>query len=272
MKKSIYGLLVIVAGCCYMATAQAQSVKRHKKWKLTWSDEFNYTGLPDSTKWGYQTGKSGWGNNELQFYTAADTNNAKVENGNLYITARNSGSGDHQYTSARMTTQHKGDWKYGKLEVKAKLPKGRGLWPAIWMLPTGNEYGGWPESGEIDVMEHVGYMKDSIFGSLHSKTYNHIIGTQKTKGLFIKNPYDKFHVYAVEWTPDHITFLLDGKVYYQVANEHKGHEGWPFDKKFYLLLNVAVGGNWGGKEGVDETVFPAAMQIDYVRMYDMADQ
>jgi len=259
---------MILMVCYTINILKAQSIKRHTKWRLCWSDEFNNKGLPDSTKWGYHVGKSGWGNNELQFYTDSDTSNAKVENGSLCITARNAGVGDHQYTSARLVTKHKGDWKYGKLEVRAKLPEGRGLWPAVWMLPTKDEYGEWPESGEIDVMEHVGYMRDSIFGSLHSKSYNHIIGTQKTRGTHISQPYDRFHVYAIEWTPDDITFLLDGEVYYQVANEHKGHNGWPFDKKFYLLLNLAVGGNWGGKKGVDEAVFPATMQIDYVRMYE----
>ncbi|WP_346319181.1 glycoside hydrolase family 16 protein [Chitinophaga sp. YIM B06452] len=255
----------------FVNSASAQSVKRHTKWKLAWSDEFNYQGLPDSTKWGYETGRSGWGNNELQMYTAADTRNAKVENGSLYITARNDGSGQEKYSSARLVTKNKGDWRYGKLEVRAMLPKGRGLWPAIWMLPTDNEYGGWPDSGEIDVMEHVGYNKDTIFGSLHSKSYNHIIGTQKTKGVFIRQPYDKFHVYTVEWTPESITFLLDGKVYYAVENEHRTSAEWPFDRRFFLLLNVAIGGNWGGKEGIDESVFPAAMRVDYVRMYAYAE-
>lgn len=266
MKSRIL-LFLIVFACSHIRITQAQSINRHKKWLLAWSDEFNYQGLPDSTKWGYQTGRSGWGNNELQLYTAADTSNAKVENGSLYITARNTGNGDNKYTSARLITKNKGDWQYGKLEVKAKLPGGKGLWPAIWMLSTDNEYGGWPASGEIDIMEHVGYMKDSIFGSLHSKSYNHVIGTQKTKGIFIKNPYNRFHVYAVEWTPESITFLLNGKVYYHVTNEHKGADGWPFDKRFYLLLNVAVGGNWGGKYGIDEAAFPTAMEVDYVRVY-----
>jgi beta-glucanase (GH16 family) len=262
--------ICILTGCMWCGTAQAQSAGNNKKWILTWNDEFNYNGLPDSTKWRYQTGRSGWGNNELQNYTNADTSNAKVAKGILYITARNTGEGDNKYTSARLVTQHKGDWKYGKLEVKAKLPRGRGLWPAIWMLSTDNAYGRWPASGEIDVMEHVGYMKDSIFASLHSKSYNHVIGTQKTKGVFISKPYDKFHVYTVEWTPDSITFLLDNKVYYRVSNEHKTSAEWPFDQKFYLLLNVAVGGNWGGYEGIDESVFPSAMQIDYVRVYRLA--
>lgn len=260
----------ILTGCMWYGVVQAQASKSKKKWILAWKDEFNYSGLPDSSRWSYQTGRSGWGNNELQHYTNADTSNANVKDGILYITARNTGEGENKYTSARLVTQYKGDWKYGKLEVRARLPKGRGLWPAIWMLPTENKYGGWPASGEIDVMEHVGYMKDSIFGSLHSKSYNHVIGTQKTKGVFISNPYDQFHIYTVEWTPDAITFLLDNKVYYHVENEHKTYAEWPFDKKFFLLLNIAVGGNWGGKEGIDESVFPSAMEVDYVRMYKLA--
>ncbi|MDR0793935.1 MAG: glycoside hydrolase family 16 protein [Chitinophagaceae bacterium] len=238
------------------------------KYRLVWSDEFNYQGLPDSAKWNYETGKSGWGNNELEDYTAQDTATAKVSNGYLYLRAQQKMvSGAPYYTSARLTTKNKGDWKYGKIEVRAKLPQGRGLWPAIWMLSTDWEYGGWPASGEIDIMEHVGYMKDSIFGSLHSKTYNHVKGTQKTKGVYIAHPYSEFHVFGIEWTPDEISFLLDGKIYYKGYNEHKTFAEWPFDKRFHLLLNMAVGGNWGGKKGVDESVFPATMLVDYVRVY-----
>ena len=244
--------------------AQTTSLKYH----LVWSDEFSYRGLPDSAKWNYETGKSGWGNNELEEYTANDTGTARVSNGCLHLSAqKKSVAGKSYYTSARLTTKNKGDWKYGKIEVRAKLPEGRGLWPAIWMLPTSHEYGEWPASGEIDIMEHVGYDKDSIFSSLHSKTYNHTIGTQKTKGVYIAHPYDTFHIYALECTPDEISFLLDGKVYYKVANEHKTFAEWPFDKPFHLLLNLAVGGNWGGKYGVDESVFPATMLVDYVRVY-----
>ncbi|HVY74053.1 MAG TPA: glycoside hydrolase family 16 protein [Puia sp.] len=257
---------------CFAASVFAVSIcfaqKTSLKYHLVWSDEFSYRGLPDSAKWNYETGGSGWGNNELQNYTAYDTGTAKVFDGCLHLSAQQkSVNGKPYYTSARLTTKTKGDWTYGKIEVRAKLPEGRGLWPAIWMMPTGDAYGDWPASGEIDIMEHVGYNKDSVFGSLHSKTYNHHIGTQKTKGIFIKHPYDAFHVYGLEWTPDQIHFLVDGKVFYQVANEHKTFSEWPFDKPFHLLLNLAVGGNWGGKYGVDDAVFPATMLVDYVRVY-----
>lgn len=232
-----------------------------------WSDEFNYTGLPDSTKWGYDVGGNGWGNNELEYYTNADTNNAVVRNGLLIITARKQQRDSNAYTSARLITKSKGDWLYGRIEVKAKLPAGKGMWPAIWMLPTDWEYGGWPESGEIDIMENVGFMPDSVFSSVHTKSFNHVIHTQKTKGLFIKNPYTAFHVYAAEWNKDSINFFVDDNKFFGFANTGKGFAEWPFDKRFHLLLNIAVGGNWGGVEGVDSTVTSSSMEVDYVRVY-----
>jgi len=241
-------------------------------YKLIWADEFNYTGLPDSTKWDYDTGGNGWGNNELEFYTKADTANAVVRNGYLYITARKQQTSTstattrlaRAYTSARLVTKMKGDWLYGRIEVRAQLPAGRGLWPAIWMLPTDWKYGGWPASGEIDIMENVGFMPDSIFGSIHTKSFNHVIHTQKTKGLFIKDPYTAFHVYAVEWDAQQIRFLVDGKTYSSFQNTGKGFAEWPFDQRFHLLLNIAVGGGWGGQKGVDDSIFPRPMIVDYV--------
>ena len=273
MQKKILKTKTIVCCCSTLVLLSIAhfSFAQKLKYHLVWSDEFNYKGLPDSTKWNYETGKSGWGNNELEDYTANDLSTAKVANGYLYVSAqKKTVDGKPYYTSARLTTKNKGDWKFGKIEVSAKLPQGRGLWPAIWMLSTDWEYGGWPASGEIDIMEHVGYMKDSIFGSLHSKTYNHVIGTQKTKGIYIGHPYSAFHTYGVEWTPDEIRFLLDGKVYYKGLNEHKTFAEWPFDKRFHLILNLAVGGNWGGKYGMDESVFPASMIVDYVRVYQVS--
>lgn len=235
--------------------------------KPVWSDEFDYSGLPDSSRWAYDTGGHGWGNNELQYYTNADTNNAVVKDGNLFITARKQAKDSNNYTSARLISKLKGDWLYGRIEVRAKLPAGRGIWPAIWMLPTDWEYGGWPASGEIDIMENVGYMPDSVFGSVHTKSFNHVIGTQKTKGLFLNDLYTVFHIYAVDWDKEKIVFLVDDKEYFRFSNSGKGSEEWPFDKRFHLLLNVAVGGNWGGQKGIDSTVNTAAMQVDYVRVY-----
>jgi beta-glucanase (GH16 family) len=235
--------------------------------KLVWSDEFNGSGLPDSTKWGYDVGGSGWGNNELQFYTQGRIENARVQNGHLIIEARKESMQNSNYTSSRMVSKNKGDWKYGRIEVKAKLPKGKGIWPAIWMLPTRSTYGGWPKSGEIDIMEFVGYMPDSVFGTVHTGSFNHMIGTQKTGRIALKDLANAFHVYAIEWTADKISFLIDGKSYFQFENNKSGSGAWPFDQEFHLILNVAVGGNWGGKFGVDDSIFPQTMEIDYVRVY-----
>src|SRR4026208_2586222 len=152
------------------------------QWRLVWSDEFDYNGLPDPKKWSYDVGGHGWGNKELQYYTERRKENARVENGKLIIEARRDSWEGHEYTSARLVTKGKGDWTYGRFEVKAKLPSGRGTWPAIWMLPTERSYGEsyWPDNGEIDIMEHVGYDPDVVHGSAHTKAYYHSINTQKT--------------------------------------------------------------------------------------------
>lgn len=239
----------------------------NKKFELQWSDEFNGIGLPDSTKWSYDEGGHGWGNNELQYYTKADTLNVKVAKGLLQITVRKQNKSSNAYTSARLVTNGKSNFKYGKIEIRAKLPKGRGLWPAIWMLGTNLKKAGWPTCGEIDIMEHVGFNPDSIFGTVHTKSYNHMLGTQKGKSIFTENVYDQFHIYSVEWSPQKIDFMVDGIVFNTIPNEHKTIAEWPFDEPFYLLLNVAVGGAWGGQKGIDETVFPATMEIDYVRVF-----
>lgn len=236
-------------------------------YKLVWSDEFNYNGLPDSTKWSYDTGGDGWGNNELEFYTHADTANAVVRDGTLHLTARRSNGGRNPYTSARLVTKLKGDWLYGKIEIRAMLPKGKGLWPAIWMLPTASKYGGWPACGEIDIMENVGYMPDSVFGSAHTKRFNHTIGTGFTVGHYLDDVATSFHVYAIDWDTKSIRYSIDGNTYAVFRNTGQGFQEWPFDQAFHLILNVAVGGNWGGKYGVDDTNFPAAMLVDYVRVY-----
>ena len=255
-------------------------------YKLVWADEFDYTGKPDPTKWGYEYGFIR--NNEKQYYTD-DLKNARVENGNLIIEAHleKIANKDYKsdkykekrwlhyipkidsakYTSASLSTKKIAEWTYGKIDVKAKLPEGIGQWPAIWMLGTNREEVGWPKCGEIDIMEHVGFNKDTIFGSVHSVTYNHIKKTQKTKGIFIDKPYDAFHVYSIEWTHDRIDFLLDQQVYYSVFNDYKSTNEWPFDQDFYLKLNNAIGGMWGAQKGIDDSVFPQKMEVDYVRVY-----
>lgn len=238
-----------------------------KQRQLTWFDEFNYQGLPDSSKWSFETGGDGWGNHELQYYTAKEGNNATVADGVLKITARKQQLGSNRFTSARLVTRGKANFTYGKIEIRAKLPAGKGLWPAIWMLGSNIGKIPWPECGEIDIMEHVGYLKDSIFGTIHTEAYNHRKGTQKGASLFIKNVYDAFHNYSIEWTPESMQFLIDDKVFYEFQNEHISSKGWPFDQPFFLIFNLAVGGDWGGKMGLDESVFPASLVIDFVRVY-----
>lgn len=240
--------------------------------KLVWSDEFNYAGLPDTSRWGYDKGNGcpdicGWGNKELQYYTTGRKENARIENGKLVIEAKKETFDGYNYTSARLVSKNKGDWKYGRFEIKAKLPAGRGMWPAIWMLPTKWEYGGWPHSGEIDIMENVGYWPDSLLSSIHTGAYNGMINTQKTEGVNRKDLSSAFHVYAMEWSEDAISFFIDDLKYHVFRNDRTNSAAWPFDKEFHLLLNIAVGGNWGGKYGVDDSVFPQKMEIDYVRVY-----
>ena len=265
MKKiAILLTLVTVTFCLCM---KAQKDDNSQKQKLVWSDEFNYTGLPDEKKWGYDIGGNGWGNNEKQYYTDKRLQNAFVKNGVLSITAIKEKFEGLDYTSARLVSKNKGDWKYGRFEIKAKLPKGRGVWPAIWMLSTDWKYGGWPESGEIDIMENVGYMPDSVFGTVHTKSYNHVIGTQKGKSIYRKDLSDAFHVYVLEWNENEIKIFVDQEQYFSFKNEKKTFNEWPFDQPFHLLLNIAVGGNWGGKMGVDESIWPQTMEVDYVRVY-----
>lgn len=241
-------------------------VSAQTKKKLVWSDEFHYKGLPDSSKWSYDIGGEGWGNHELQYYTAGKMANARVENGLLIIEAKKETIGKNEYSSARLVTKGKGDWTYGRIDVKAKLPKGLGTWPAIWMLGSTTPLK-WPDDGEIDIMEHVGYNQGVIHASAHTRKYFHSIGTQKTATTSLPDCSEAFHVYSLDWDAENITMLIDGKAYFSFKNEHTGKEAWPFDKPFHLLLNVAVGGDWGGQKGVDANIFPQKMEVDYVRVY-----
>ena len=250
----------------FLLLIQLSAVAQQSQWKLVWADEFNYKGLPDSSKWKYDTGGHGWGNKELQYYTKANRNNARVEKGNLVIEARKETIGSNAYSSARLSTKGKGDWQFGKIEVRAKLPKGRGTWPAIWMLGSTTPLR-WPDDGEIDIMEHVGFNPGFIHFSIHTKKYNHNIGTQKTDTLLVSDAMDAFHVYGMQWNEQSMQWFVDGKQVFEVINDGTGKEAWPFNQPFHILLNVAVGGNWGGQKGVDESIFPQRMLIDYVRVY-----
>lgn len=239
---------------------------------LVWSDEFDVTGVPDATKWSYDLGDGcpdvcGWGNNEMEYYTN-DRRNVRVEHGHLIIEARQESRGGKTYTSGRIVSKGKGDWKYGKVEVSAKLPTGRGTWPAIWMLSTDWKYGGWPASGEIDIMEHVGFDPGVVHGTIHTEKYNHSKGTQKEGRINVPNASETFHVYSVEWNENKIDFFVDGTKYHSVQkNSDEDYTGWPFDQSFHLIMNVAVGGHWGGQQGIDTTIWPQRMEVDYVRVY-----
>ncbi|SMD43673.1 Beta-glucanase/Beta-glucan synthetase [Aquiflexum balticum DSM 16537] len=235
--------------------------------KLIWSDEFEYEGLPDTVNWTYDVGDHGWGNNELQFYTKEKSENARVENGRLIIEAHLDSSFTKGFSSAKLHTKGNASWQYGYMEIKAKLPSGVGTWPAIWMMPEENKYGGWPKSGEIDIMEHVGYDQGVIHGTVHAEAFNHRKGTQKGAKIQVLTCSEEFHVYAIDWSEDRIDFYLDGKQYHTFENTGKGFEEWPFDHPFYLILNIAVGGDWGGTQGVDPEIWPQRMEVDYVRVY-----
>ncbi|WP_320018618.1 glycoside hydrolase family 16 protein [Labilibaculum manganireducens] len=238
-------------------------------YQLVWSDEFNYTGLPDSTKWSYDTegNSEGWGNNEDQYYTKAKKENAWVQNGVLNIIALKEQYEGKDYTSARLNS--KANWLYGKIEVNAKLPKGRGTWSAIWMMPKDWSFkdGDWPNIGEIDIMEHVGHNLGVIHASAHSTDYQWQKGTQQTDTIHIADVAEKFHSYIWEWTPEVMKTYVDDQLYFEYKNEGLGESKWPYIKPFYLILNVAVGGAWGSVEGIDAEAFPQTMQVDYVRIF-----
>ncbi|CAG5003947.1 Beta-glucanase [Dyadobacter sp. CECT 9275] len=239
--------------------------------KPVWQDEFDYQGVPDPKKWSYDLGDHGWGNNELENYTNLKEN-ARVEGGLLIIEAKREKSGKRDYSSARIHTKGKGDFLYGKMEIRAKLPKGVGTWPAIWMLASESNYGnkGWPDNGEIDIMEHVGFDQNRVHGNIHTKAFNHAIKTNKGNNTIVDNVSSEFHIYSCEWTPDRITMLVDGKEFFSFKKEPGyGWAEWPFDKPEHLILNIAVGGNWGGQKGVDESIFPQKMEVDYVRVFPL---
>lgn len=238
-------------------------------WELVWSDEFDTGTQPDPAKWSYDVGGHGWGNRELQFYTDARPENARLENGRLIIEARREKWQGRDYTSARLVTKHKGDWTYGRFEIRARLPLGRGTWPAIWMLPTkwdlGN--GNWPDVGEIDIMEHVGYDPGVIHASTHSRQHQWRINSQRTAKIAVPDAGEAFHTYTLEWDEGEIRMFVDDRHYFTSRKEGGDWTSWPFFRPFHLVLNVAVGGDWGGAQGIDDTIWPRRMEVDYVRVY-----
>jgi beta-glucanase (GH16 family) len=239
-----------------------------------WADEFDRAGAPDPTKWAYDTSrnKQGWFNNELQYYAADRRENLRVEDGKLIIEARKErlkdkpDFGGQDYASGKLLTRGIADWTYGYVEVRAKLACGRGVWPAIWTLGSDGS-AGWPALGEIDIMEHVGWDEGRVHGTIHTKAYNHAIGTQKGANRVVADVCSAFHTYQLDWNQDRLLIGMDGRAFMRFDNDGKGDPAtWPFDKPQYLILNVAVGG-WGGQKGIDPAAFPSRMEVDYVRVW-----
>jgi beta-glucanase (GH16 family) len=233
---------------------------------LTWADEFDGTEVNNSN-WTFETGASGWGNNELQNYTNGD--NVEVKDGKLIITAKkvNDNQTVGSYTSTRMITMDKQEFMYGRMEIRAKLPSGRGIWPAIWMLGADFKTAGWPACGEIDIMEYVGYQPNTIHATVHTPAGYGGNGDGSSKTL--ETAEEEFHIYGLIWTEKEIIFYTDTleNVTHRYAPSNKTEQNWPFDKPQFFIFNIAVGGNWGGAQGIDDNIFPQSMEIDYVRVY-----
>lgn len=258
------------------------------RWSLSWSDEFNAESL-DVTKWSPNVWPARKVNDEDQAYTDR-ARNVRIEDGLLILEAHREDYQDAGYTSGRIHSQGYGDFLYGRFEIRAKLPFGKGSWPAIWMLPSdpfryatkceaGADWQGsatcdaWPNSGEIDIMEHVGYQMGHVHGTVHNEAYYWLKWEQRKGRILLPDVDDNFHVYALEWSPERIDIYVDETLYFTYVNEQGGWRSWPYDQPFHLILNVAVGGMWGrAGGGIDDSIFPQRMLVDYVRVYSLKDQ
>jgi beta-glucanase (GH16 family) len=263
-------LVVMKDGASYTARKQviilADDPNYVDRLSLTWAEEFDGNTL-NTEAWTYETGASGWGNNELQNYTAG--NNADVSDGFLTITAKkvNNNTSVGSYTSSRIISRNKADFQYGRIEIRAKLPSGRGIWPAIWMLGGNFTTTGWPACGEIDIMEYVGYEPNTVHHTIHTTSGFGGSGNGRSVGLVTCE--EEFHNYGIIWTKNKIEFYIDtpDNTTHTYAPSNKTLENWPFDQTAFFILNIAVGGNWGGAQGIDNAIFPQTMEIDYVRVY-----
>lgn len=239
-------------------------------WHLAWSDDFTMPGRPNPAKWTYEEGLVR--NGEAQFYTRDRAENARVEDGHLIITARKEPWQGAGYTSASLTTQGRFALTGGKIEIRAQLPRGRGTWPALWTLGDYDATKGWPEGhwprcGEIDLVEYVGMEPERFFFTVHTERYNHTKGTQRGHNVHVAEPWKDFHRFGLVWTSERLEWFLDGEPVFAYANDGSGPAAWPFDKPQFLLMNLAIGGGWGGQKGIDDTLFPAVMRVDYVRVW-----
>ncbi|MEL6616576.1 MAG: family 16 glycosylhydrolase [Bacteroidota bacterium] len=258
-----------------------------REWTLAWEDQFEVDGAPDSSRWSYNVWPARKVNDEDQAYTDRPKN-VRVEDGRLIIEAHKETYDNAEYTSGRIHTEGKGDILYGRVEVSAKIPAGQGTWAAAWMLPTDpyryattceapEEWQGsptcdaWPNSGEIDILEHVGYDMNNVHGTVHNKAYYWINWEQRKGSIETVDAEQDFHVYAVEWSPERVDMFFDGTRYFTYVNEGTGWEAWPYDHPYNLILNLAIGGAWGRAGGpIDDSIFPVQMEVDYVRVWELA--
>lgn len=254
-------LVVLLAGCY-----------QNDQLSLVWSDEFDSGVFPDESKWTLVQGNGcpglcGFGNNEKQYYTNSP-DNVRLDDGKLVIMAHYHPDSTIRYTSAKLISRNKGDWTYGNVEIRAKLPGGRGTWPALWMMPTTKGQVKWPLDGEIDIMEHVGYNEGWVHGAVHTKDYNGMYGTQKVDSIYVDDAQDEFHVYSIDWSAEEISWKVDGELFHSYQRTDNDQENWPYNKPFHVIINMAIGGNWAGIHGIDSSTFPHKLEIDYVRVYD----
>ena len=265
MRKLIF--CAAAAATCLLGNAGENVIVPSGYTKMVFNDEFNEGEAPDASKWVYEHGHLR--NGEMQYYTDRKEN-CYVKDGLLHIVARNDSAvvdGEaRSVTSSSIETRGKHSWKYCYVEVRAKIPACLGSWPAIWMMPENDVYGDWPKSGEIDIMEHVGYEPEKVHYAVHSYKYNHQINTQKNHQV-PRNVVGEFHTFAFEWKEDRLSWILDGEVMFTVEKDEDGWEAWPFDQNFHLKLNFAFGGGWGGQQGVNLKQLPQDYQIDYVRVF-----
>jgi beta-glucanase (GH16 family) len=247
--------------------------------RLIWSDEFNGPSL-DMSKWSFDTSRNklGWYNKELEYYSANRRENLRLENGRLIIELRKDPEaiskfadwGKQQYSSAKIITRGKAAFKYGFVEVSAKLPCARGTWPAIWMLPETES--AWPNGGEIDILEQVGSQPNVAHATVHTALFNHTRHNGRGAETPVPTACSAFHRYQLAWTPASITMGVDDHAYMQVRNDQPGGRGaWPFDSPFYLILNLAMGGDWAAAKGIDDAALPQRMEVDYVRVWQMPE-
>ena len=248
-------------------------------YNLVFQDEFSAGSMLDESKWDYATERNakGWFNREKQYYARARAKNSRIENGHLIIEAHaeelNPAAypdwSGQQYTSARIVTRGRASWAYGFFEIKAKLPCGTGTWPAIWTLPEDPAVT-WPDGGEIDIMEHVGFDPGVVHQTIHTKAFNFGAGTQKTTKFDVPDACTAMHRYQLLWTPEFVLLGIDDAPKFLYKKDKDSRSRWPFDQPHHLLLNIAVGGEWGGRKGINANAFPAKMEIDYVRIYQPA--